>query len=264
MKLWLFSSSYAGLSAFNAYLAMRSPFGLFGLTIAVGAGIAYTTVKSAKDFAHWSRAIKVFAVVPLGLGAVSALACTSKSWQKRHRRAYTAYINAAVLGNVGMMIFVPGQRTIRGLVSPLVCAMLALWLVLEAKAKDWQTVEYRDNLFVYNAAPLSWILHHACYRACLLTLPPFESSKYLLLEPLSLGIMGWLSWYNRCRLEEAFGHADTIAAASSAIVSSIFEVKYEPILELSDDVLDMVVVPVQVFVLVSGIMKLRKYVKGSF
>jgi hypothetical protein len=174
--------------------------------------------------------IKVNAVVTCGLIPVVTASLMMKTEKgivipSNH---FTQYINIAVIGNILMMIFVDTGRFLRGITCRLVCIALVIWLFHEMQAKNWQTVEYDNGYFIFTASPLSWIACHAIYRTILITLPSFETRRYLLLECASISCM-YLLWYlyhaststsptKTRHVSEFFGMADTITIASLSLL----------------------------------------------
>lgn len=247
-------AAHAGLTGVSTVLALRKPRALVAVTAALSCAFLWQLSRSSAtiESASLSKVAKVLGTLTFGLGSVSAYAAAPQEFRVKHLSLFTKYINVAVIGNVAMMAFVPADGTIRGLVSPTVCLTLALWLCFEAHAKDWKTVEFDGTTFIYNASPLVWVLHHTCYRACLLTLPCFDSCKYLLLEPLSLGTMVTLSAMTNQPMERVFGYADTLTVASSAAVSALYVYNYQASETPSEAFLDYIIIPVQAFVLISS------------
>jgi hypothetical protein len=185
--------------------------------------------------------IKVNAEVTLGLIPVLSMGIITKTTSNNKITIanywFTQYINIAVIGNILMMIFVnTGNSMIRGKTSQLVCIGLVIWLCYEIhQFKDWQTVEYDHGYFIYVAAPLPWIIAHALYRSILITLPSFDTSRYLTLEFTSLSSMFLLyylhqqqfpsfSHVHHRQLAHFFGMADTITIATLSMIFGFFDI----------------------------------------
>ena len=243
------SLAHAGVAIFTTFLAVQHPSTLLACTCGISSLII------SRDL-PLTKAIKVFAEVTFGLGSVVAYIVLPVRWRTQYLEWFTVYINSAVVGNIAMMALVPSGGTWRGLVSPVLCLALSFWLSLQAHEKKWKTVEFQDNVFLFNSSSLSYVLHHACYRTCLLSLPSFDQRKYLLLEPISLSTMCVLSWVTGRPVGHVFGYADTIAVASAAVISTFVHIPYSPPI-LTDQVLDYVVVPIQVMVLASSLYNIR-------
>lgn len=167
--------------------------------------------------------IKVLAELPLGLGSVLLFLLAPTSFRRRHLPAFTAYVNFAVYGNIGMMVLTPAGSTLRGLASKAACLALFAWIVQQGRAIRWKTVRLHERFLVFTAVSRRWILAHAVYRAALLTLPTFGSGRrHRMLELWSLGMTtalagadGGLKW------EQCFGMADTLVVPAEAAWSTI-------------------------------------------
>jgi hypothetical protein len=141
---------------------------------------------------------------------------------------FAAFVNAAVVGNIIMMVFVPAAKhEMRALSSRVCCVSLVLWLLLEMRSAGWRTVEISKGAFVFVSSPAAWVAAHATYRMVLLSLSCFDSLKYLLLEATSLSLMFILhSAYDRARpISHYFGFADTISAATTALTTGLIDIE---------------------------------------
>lgn len=166
--------------------------------------------------------IKTICLLPLGLGSVLAFISAPESFQARHLRAFTTYINFAVYGNIGMMIATPSDGTLRGMCSKVTCVALFIWIVQQGHRAQWKTVAIRDRFFAFTAVSKSWIFAHAAYRFVLLTLPCFGSGRrHRLLELYSLTMTYALSSTSNLPFEHCFGQADTLVVPAEAAWSSI-------------------------------------------
>jgi len=198
-----------------------------------------------------SKVIKVLGVLAFGLGAVTAFAAAPSPWRDQFLPRFSRYINAAVIGNVAAMVVVPSDGTWRGTLSPILCVVLTLWLVMEVREKNYNTVRYEGYMFYFNASPLSWVLHHACYRACMMTLPTFDFSKYILIEPLSLSTMYFLGTASGQPVDQVFGYADTIVTATTAVVAAFVDSDTKGLEFVASPLFDQTVACFQACVLVS-------------
>ncbi|KFY29301.1 hypothetical protein V493_02426 [Pseudogymnoascus sp. VKM F-4281 (FW-2241)] len=166
--------------------------------------------------------IKVMCELPLGLGSVLAFLVAPRSFQTRFLPAFTAYVNLAVYGNIGMMVGTPAGGTIRGMCCKFTCIALFIWIVQQGHRVRWKTIVLHDNLFVFTAASKSWIFAHAIYRFVLLTLPCFGSGRrHRLLEVYSLTLTFALSSASNLPFEYCFGMADTLVVPATAGWSAI-------------------------------------------
>ncbi|CAK4693686.1 hypothetical protein LEN26_011785 [Aphanomyces euteiches] len=180
---------------------------------------------SAKDwsFHATSSFAKLSVIWPLGFGSVIAFGQLSPATLAHHLPWITVYINAAVLGNIAMMGFIPpGPGAVRGYTHRAACLCLVVWLVREMHAVHWRTVSFTEHgYFLFNASPLSWVFAHAAYRAVMMTLPPFDTMRYLVLEPASLGLMAMFAAMNNAPASLWFGQSDTLVAATVCMTSAI-------------------------------------------
>jgi hypothetical protein len=165
--------------------------------------------------------IKLMFLLPLGLGSLLIFSCLSEARQKKSLRGFTHYINLAVTSNIFIMIFTPDGGTSRGLVSPVVCVVLLVWLIQEMAKARFHTTDFDAGTFIFRSSPLPWVLCHASYRIALLSLPAFDSLSYVLLEPLSLATMVALYHLHKKRQPLAFyfGFADTLVVTTLAVLS---------------------------------------------
>ena len=222
---------------------------------------------------------KVMCALPLGLGSILLFSSLSPSTQMKYTRHFALYVNAAVLGNIAMMAFLPSAGTLRGQTSRATCFALSLWLALEMKrAGPFDCVailhdpvitqrgpqsastgissrpvpsstEASVPLFVFSASPLPWIVSHALYRMVLVTLPAFDSWRYVLLEVTSLSVMTLVYRMKRTtctanhrgvstasttatwkclKLSHCFGIADTVTVATMGTLSHIADHLVDP------------------------------------
>jgi hypothetical protein len=156
---------------------------------------------------------KIMCELPLGLGSVLAFLNANRSFQTRFLPAFTAYVNFAVYGNIGMMVGTPAPTdgSLRGWCSKVTCAVLFIWIVQQGYHARWKTIVLHDDMFVFTAVSKSWIFAHAIYRFVLLTLPCFGSGRrHRLLELYSLTLTFALSWTSNLPFEYCFGMADTL------------------------------------------------------
>lgn len=191
---------------------------------------------SESSLEHWGAFAKVMGMVPFGVGSVFWFASKPDEFRVRYANAFSAYVNAAVLGNIAAMSLTPIGDTARGIAGRCACAALVLWLAQEMAAKKWRTVRFPQGttLFLFNASPLSWVLCHAFYRAGLVSLPAFKSRRYVFFEVLSLATMGTL-WFvfGRKRTDRGqalvlpcatfFGMADTLVASTVGALSATLD-----------------------------------------
>jgi hypothetical protein len=167
------------------------------------------------------EAIKVICVAILGLGSLVAYSLLDSSMQQRFLPAFTLYVNIAVYGNIGMMVFTPTGGTLRGRACRLACSLLTLWIVQQGWHADWRTVQLEQRTFFYVAVNKLWIAAHAAYRFVLLTLP-CASDRNRLLEVYSLGVMFLLSLRFPDRpIEHSFGLADTLVTPTLCIAACL-------------------------------------------
>lgn len=165
------------------------------LVVAATAAVSapHVTNPGARTESEWQALVKVAAVLPLGLGSLALFGAVSPTVRARWLPAFTTYVNAAVLGNIAIMLCVPSGGTWRGLTSRLTCLTLLAWLALEMVAVRWRTIALSEGVvpwpFLFTASPSRWVLAHAAYRALLMTLPMFDTERYWAMEPLSLGVM---------------------------------------------------------------------------
>lgn len=198
--------------------------------------------------------VKFLCEMPLGLGSLAAFQCFPALSRVQWHRHFVMYVNVAVVGNIAMMVFVPDGGTMRGWSARVACVTLVVWLLREMKDVMWVTqplptqtsssASKAQPLFIFTAVPIEWVVVHAAYRAVMVTLPAFDTPRYLLLEALSLSAMVWLHqrhvtsarrWatssvpVNGARqpppspfhLKDFFGLADTIVVATMGTTSHI-------------------------------------------
>ncbi len=206
----------------------------------------------------WMGYIKLICELVFGLGAVIGFSLLSRRLQVSYLSAFTLFVNIAVLGNIAMMIVIPSEGTYRGLTSKVTCILLVVWLIQEIIKNRWRTTQYQNGFFLFNSVPLAWIFSHCIYRIGLITLPIFDSYRYILLEPISLVLM-----YVFYRIHKAghpvrfyFGLADTVAVSTLAIAEQFLgwlaplRMPASEVIHFSQNQLDMMVVPIQMGVAV--------------
>jgi hypothetical protein len=239
-------------------------------------------IKSNWSFVAWSSLLKLVCVWPLGFGSVILFGQLPKHLQVKFLPRFTIYINAAVLGNVAMMVSVPSDGTLRGLTHRPVCILMVLWLVAECHKVSWKTVKYtrEDGMFTFIASPIPWVISHACYRTVMLTLPMFNTATYLMLDPFSLICMvtlswffastavapkttslkspqafSWNSWRSYGSVSHWFGLADTMVVSTIAYVSTFIEIAPTPAQENMLDIVGVTVHTMIALVVVSALTK---------
>ncbi|XDD47613.1 hypothetical protein AB3N60_05915 [Leptospira sp. WS39.C2] len=238
---------------FIIYLAINYQFILFFITTALSLIVALLFLfQSNKDPITNMGFIKLILLLPLGLGVVIGFICLPESKQQKLLPWFTSYINFAVLTNIFVMIFANDGGTYRGIVSRFVCFFLLIWLLQEMAKVNFQTSKINQNIFTFNSSPLSWIYCHAVYRIALLSLPTFDSTNFLLLEPMSLVVMVVFYQINQKRfpLPFYFGFADTIVVTTLTVLMRYpiplpFQLKGPYFANLSEYQWDMIFVPIQ-------------------
>jgi hypothetical protein len=197
--------------------AVRSP----GLLLLVVLGVSATIVVFDRT-ATAGEMTKTMCLLPLGLGCILAFLVADRSFQARFLPAFTAYVNFAVYGNIGLMVGTPADGTLRGMCSKVACLALFVWIVQQGHRAGWKTVVLRNNLFVFTAVSKSWIFAHAVYRSVLLTLPCFGSGRrHRLLDLYSLALTYALSSTSGLPFEYCFGMADTLVVPAGAGLSAV-------------------------------------------
>ena len=209
---------------------------------ALKASVGVASVASVAKFVHdgdfsytsIGRLSKVVVTAPLGLGIILLFRDLDDHKKKRYMGVFTKYINLAVVGNIAMMAFVPSDGQQRALIGKAACASLVVWLLQEMRKDEWNTIEFDENGgFVFRSVPISWVRAHAAYRLVLMTLPCFDSLKYVFLEPTSLSLMYLLHQEydreNQRPMSDYFGFADTITAALTALTSVMISVEGVPL-----------------------------------
>ena len=192
-----------------------------GLLLLVVLGVSATIVVFDKT-STVGEMTKTMCLLPLGLGSILAFLVANRSFQARFLPAFTAYVNFAVYGNIGMMVGTPADGTLRGMCSKVTCAALFIWIVQQGYHARWKTIVLHDDLFVFTAVSKSWIFAHAIYRFVLLTLPCFGSGRrHRLLELYSLTLTFALSSASNLPFEYCFGMADTLVVPAVAGWSAI-------------------------------------------
>eukprot|EP00759_Apiculatamorpha_spiralis_P030741 PhF_6_TR32359/c0_g1_i2/m.47987 len=190
-------------------------------------GYTYLELFSSKKPNYFALA-KITATVPLGLGSLLWFTnYVGGPSRPQLLRYFTMYINAAVLGNVSMMVAANPEGTIRGQIGRLNSVVLSLWLFQEMNRMGlWTTVDIVDNrLMIFRAAPTHWILLHALYRIGLVSLPSFTTYRYAFLEASSLSVTCLLHIYNNKALpwSQYFGMADTLVVPVMCLVSGLMD-----------------------------------------
>ncbi|ETV95062.1 hypothetical protein H310_11356 [Aphanomyces invadans] len=216
------SRSIVGINALYACAILAVFAALYFSPVLLLVVIVLTSVAESIRFVRvrdLSRhAVSVFAkfvcIWPLGMGSVVAFGQLSPTSQASNLSWFSVFINTAVVGNIAMMGFVATGDSLRGITHRIACASLVVWLLLEMQSISWNTVSYQDGFFLFNASPLAWVIAHAIYRAAMMTLPPFDTLRYLILEPASLGLMAALASANGASASLWFGQADTLVAST--------------------------------------------------
>lgn len=213
-----FNVSLSIILALTFVCAIRNRVLLLAVVLAVSATIAiFDKTSTAREMT------KVMAELPLGLGSVLAFLVASRAFQTRWLRAFAMYVNVAVFGNIGMMVWTPADGTLRGMCSKVACLALFVWICQQGYHARWKTIVlHQSGLFVFTAVSKSWIFAHAIYRFVLLTLPCFGSGRrHRLLEVYSLGFTWALSVVSGLPFEYCFGMADTLVVPASAGWSAV-------------------------------------------
>ncbi|TGM80210.1 hypothetical protein EHQ99_10965 [Leptospira bouyouniensis] len=214
--------------------------------------------------------IKLMLLLPMGLGVILLLIRLPKEIRNQYYIWYSNYINMAVLLNIFAMLFTPDGGTYRGYLSRLVCLALLIWLLQEMRKKRFQTIHFDQGLFLFRSSPLHWILCHATYRIVLLSLPSFETQKFLLLEPLSLIVMFSIFSFHKKRfaLEQYFGFADTLVVTTITVLSWYpillpFKTNGPYIKNLNQNEWDMILIPLQLMVIGFALLAIFKNTKQN-
>ncbi len=232
-------------------------------SLSLFAGIQFWTLP-LPDTIETMGFIKLMFLLPLGLGSLLTFAALSQDRQAQWLAFFTRYINFAVTANIFIMLFTPAGDTWRGLVSRCVCLVLLVWLFQEMARRRFQTTHFDAGFFIFHASPLPWVLCHAFYRMALLSLPAFDSLRYLLLEPLSLATMYALYRLHQKRYPLAyyFGFADTIVVSTLAVLSRYpipppFVSRGPNLISLDQNQLDWAFIPIQLAVIVFALRAIR-------
>lgn len=212
--------------------------------------------------------IKLMLLLPMGLGVILLYIRLQNQKQNKFQLWFSNYINFAVLLNIFAMVFTPDGGTYRGQLSRFVCLILLFWLLQEMGKKRFQTIHFDQGFFLFRSSPLQWIFCHAAYRITLLSLPTFESQKFLLLEPLSLIVMFTLYRFHKKRfaLNQYFGFADTIAVTTVTVFSWYpilppFETNGPYFKNLNQNQWDMILIPLQLMVIGFALLAIFKNTK---
>ncbi|MFW7378443.1 MAG: hypothetical protein ACOH5I_06540 [Oligoflexus sp.] len=240
-----------------SYLAAYQRRALLYLVIAATLAIMLRfSLKADISQLDWMEFVKLMFLVPFGLGTVIGFGLLPRKLQQVHISWFTVFINLAVLGNIFMMVFVPADETYRGLMSRVTCLLLLVWLMQEMAKVKWRTIVYDNGFFIFNSSLLAWVLCHACYRLALISLPSFASIHYLLMEPLSLGVMVFFYHMHgrKYPVNYYFGYADTLVVSTMAVVSQLFDFTGRAIsipskYILTQHELDLIFLPLQSIVL---------------
>ena len=109
-------------------------------------------------------------------------------------RNFTRIINAAVIFNIAMMVFVPVPEgsELHGLICRSLCCVLTVWLVFLMKEINWETCHIVKGYFIFTGISKSWIVLHSCYRFVLICLPIFHTKYYICMELCTCITMGVL------------------------------------------------------------------------
>ena len=240
-----------------AKLVVRKRTRMLKVLVGVASGTVAIGFLMKGDYSYPAigRFSKVMCTAALGLETILAYMDMPEEFQKTHLRGFTNYVNAAVVGNIAMMVFIPYHGSVRESTGRVACGLLTVWLLQEMHRVQWKTIDFDTGAFVFHSLPMSWVWAHTAYRLILLTSPAFDSLKYVLLEPVSLSLMYTLRRTydpNKSRpLSHFFGFADTITAATLALTSALVHVDTDMPLTWSavgvdDKVLDLIGVPIQV------------------
>lgn len=230
----------------GVFLALRASLVPLALAVVSVSGIAtYVFSVSFSASSDLYGFIKFVCEMPLGLGSLVFFQLCPLHMRSKYHWHFVQYVNVAVVGNIAMMVLVPDGGTMRGWSSRVACVGLVLWLCKEMKAYRWITQPFPQGgqhggkpMFIFTASPLGWVATHALYRAVMVTLPAFDTPRYILLEPLSLGVMIFCyRWYapypvtnpqngSKPRQQlwglcDFFGLADTLVVATMGTVSHI-------------------------------------------
>lgn len=214
----------AALAALAWYLAAYHRRFLLGLVLISATLIISAFIqKTTHDLYDWMGIVKLVSVLVFGLGVILGFSLLSDKVQEKWLRGFTSYVNFAVLGNILMMVFVPVGESLRGIASKFTCVLLCVWLLQEMRKNQWQTVKFDQGYFIFNSAPLPWILCHSIYRLGLITMPIFSTLRYILLEPLSLLCMYGFFKIQGKRFPSPFyfGLADTLVVAILAVAEKL-------------------------------------------
>jgi Ca2+/Na+ antiporter len=163
--------------------------------------------------------IKFLAATVFGLGSL----VLGRNLQSK---AFTIYVNFAVLGNILMMVLVPAEGTLRAWPCKACCLLLSYWLYLQLKSANYSSVTYKANIFLYHCSNMPWIYSHAAYRFILMTLPRFQTRKYFMMEVYSLGLTRILHFLYGSKDEKPewyFGIADTLVVSSLTITTPFYD-----------------------------------------
>lgn len=230
---------------------------LLGLTIIFTLAIVISfSVNSNFSLNEWMGLSKKIALIPLGLAVVYGFSLLNSSLREANIKLFSIIMNVSMLGNILMMMFIPPDGSYRNIVGKITCTLLVIWVLQEMKKRDWQTVKFEDGFFLFNASPLPWIFSHSLYRMILVSLPIFDSFKYVLLEPLSLSFMYifYRAHQRKFAVYYYFGMAESVVVPTLAVTGWFLDLPVFNFLETSNFVLfsnfqlDLAFIPVQVLV----------------
>ena len=211
---------------------------------------------------------KFLSVSLLGLCVLVGFSVFSAEKKEKYLKPFVTYIHIAIIFNILMMVFVPSYDTLRSPFIKASCLVLALWLFTQMAKKNFQTVSFDNQIFLFNASPLSWILCHSLYRLGLITLPIFDLRRYFFLELLSLSFMAsfYLLQKKRHKIACYFGIADTLAVSFLAFIGKALDFygdtnKPSVTFDFKSETLDLVVIPMQIMVVLVGVFFIIKNLK---
>lgn len=261
--LLILSSLVLVLLRYHALVLLAVVF-LFSLAAAVS-----FLMGPEKSSEAWMGFVKFQCILFLGLGALLAFGALPEALRQSWHPMITRYIHVAVLGNISMMLLTPSGSHLRGVTSKLACFLLLGWLLKEISLRAWDTVRFEGKWFLFTSAPLKWIFCHSIYRFGLITLPIFDTSQYLFLEPLSLSIMFLLyrSHGQKYPLCFYFGFADTLAVSILAMSEKMAHfvpagLSYRIDLVLTEHQLDWLICPLQMVAIMVAAFELFRRRRG--
>lgn len=213
----------AGDGDYGGGLLTKYALSCVALTLALGIGMR----SRVRD--NFEKVVKTMALVPLGLGVV-VFGILAYGEDAVPPLWFTRYVNFGVVGNTAMMVAVPNEQgAVRGWLCKVYCVLMTVWLLKEMNNRAFDTIrfvdnaEHRDRAFAFVGVPMSWILTHCFYRMALVSLPAFDSMKYVVMEPASMTLMFVLHMVfgedKGHPIHYYFGYSDTLVAATLAFSS---------------------------------------------